>query len=285
MNTEATPFRLCAFADEADKKLTGQIAALQGNGMSLIELRGVDGKNVAALTVDEAKETARRLEDNGISVWSIGSPIGKVEITAPAVEEMDRFKRVLETAVICKAPNIRLFSFFGTEGDEACLDEVCRRLDDMITVARGTGVRLCHENEKGIYGDNADRCLQLYRALPELGGIFDPANFVQCHQDTLGAWAVLRHYISYAHIKDARLDGHVVPPGTGAGCLGTLLREFAGAGIEVLTLEPHLKVFKGLAELEGGKRPDVGGEDLVFTTGREAFDYAANTLKSLISAM
>lgn len=277
------PFRLCAFADEADKKLERQIDALRENGMSLIELRGVNGKNVADLTPDEAKETAASLAAGGISVWSVGSPIGKVDIHDPAVQEQDRFCRVLETATILGAKNIRLFSFFGTEGDPAYFDEVCRRLDDMAAAARGTGVRLCHENEKGIYGDNAFRCLSLYRALPEIGGIFDPANFVQCHQDTLAAWALLREYICYAHIKDARLDGHVVPPGTGAGCLGTLLREFRKAGIEVLTLEPHLKVFKGLEALEGGKRPDVGGGDLIFTTGREAFDYAANTLKNLIS--
>lgn len=276
-------FRLCAFADEADKNLDGQIRALRENGMSLIELRGVDGKNVAALTPEEARQTAKRLQEGGISVWSIGSPIGKVDIHSPAVEEQDRFCRVLETAVICGARNIRLFSFFGTEGDPAYFDEVCRRLDDMAAAARGTGVTLCHENEKGIWGDNADRCLALYRALPQIGGIFDPANFIQCHQDTLGAWAVLRKYIRYAHIKDARLDGHVVPPGTGAGCLGTLLREFRKEGIGVLTLEPHLKVFKGLEALEGGKRPDVGGGDLTFATGREAFDYAADTLKNLIS--
>lgn len=281
MNQET--FRLCAFADEADKKLSGQIAALRENGISQIELRGVNGKNVADFTPEETRAIAAEFAAAGISVWSIGSPIGKVDIHDPAGQEYDRFRRVLETAVLCGAKNIRLFSFFGTEGDPAYFDEICRRLDDMACAARGTGVRLCHENEKGIYGDNAARCLELYRALPEIGGIFDPANFVQCHQDTIAAWALLRKYIHYAHIKDARLDGHVVPPGTGAGCLGTLLGEFQKAGIEVLTLEPHLKVFKGLEALEGGKRPDVGGGDLVFATGREAFDYAVNALKNLIS--
>ncbi|MCQ2428021.1 MAG: sugar phosphate isomerase/epimerase [Clostridia bacterium] len=275
-------FRLCAFADEADKALSGQISALIANNMKLIELRGVDGENVSVITPEKAKEVKSRLDAGGISVWSIGSPIGKVDISSPADEETSRFCRVLDTAVICGAKNIRLFSFFGTEGDRRHLDEVVRRLEIMLSRAKGSGVELCHENEKGIYGDIAPRCAELHEALPELRGIFDPANFIQCGQDTAEAWKLLGKYIKYAHIKDATPDGHVVPPGTGSGQLPYLLSEFSAAGIDVLTLEPHLKVFKGLSELEGGKRPDVGGGSLVFASGREAFDYAADSLRKLI---
>ena len=74
-------FKLCAFADEADKMISGQIAALQGNSMNLIELRGIDGKNVADITADEAKELKKRLDGEGITVWSIGSPIGKIKLS------------------------------------------------------------------------------------------------------------------------------------------------------------------------------------------------------------
>lgn len=277
-------FRLCAFADEADKALSGQIDALKANKIDQIELRGINGVNVADITAETAKETASILSDNGISVWSIGSPIGKVDISAPRDEETDRFLRILETAKICNAGNIRLFSFFGTDGDQKYLDEVVNRLQIMLDRAKGSGVRLCHENEKGIYGDNAERCAQLHAALPELGGIYDPANFIQCGVDTLEAWNLLKPYVCYAHIKDARLDGHVVPPGTGAGNLPVLLKNFAESGIETLTLEPHLKVFKGLEALEGGKRPDVGG-DIPFRTGREAFDYAVASLRALLEKM
>ena len=121
-------FRLCAFADEADKMISGQIEALKGNSMNLIELRGIDGKNVADLTADEARELKKRLDSEGIAVWSIGSPIGKVDITSPAQDELDRFKRVLETANICGAGNIRMFSFYKTDSSTACFDEICRRL-------------------------------------------------------------------------------------------------------------------------------------------------------------
>lgn len=279
------PFELCAFADEASPELDGQISALCGNGMKLIELRGVDGKNVAELSPAEAKNVKERLDRHGIRVWSIGSPIGKTDVNSPAAIERDRFKRILETARICGAGNIRLFSFYGTDGSSASFDLVCRQLDDMLTDARGSGVELCHENEKDIWGDTAARCEALHLALPALRGIFDPANFVQCGEGTLAAWDLLGKYIKYAHIKDAKADGHVVPAGQGDGRIPELLPRFCDAGIEVLTLEPHLKVFKGLAGLEKGDVTAVVGGRTAFPDGRSAFDYASETLKKLISEM
>ena len=71
---------LCGFADEADPMLDGQIEALKGNGISLLEIRGVDGKNIVDVTREEAKAIRAKLDANGISVWSLGSPIGKINI-------------------------------------------------------------------------------------------------------------------------------------------------------------------------------------------------------------
>ena len=50
-------FILTGFADEAAKELDGQIAALKRNGMSYFEPRGIDGKNIADFTVEEAINT------------------------------------------------------------------------------------------------------------------------------------------------------------------------------------------------------------------------------------
>ena len=54
--------RLSAFADEAGKELSAQIAALKRNGIQHLEIRGVNKKNVKDLTVAEAKEIAKALE-------------------------------------------------------------------------------------------------------------------------------------------------------------------------------------------------------------------------------
>jgi len=276
-------FKLAAFADEASKNLTEQIDALHANQIGFLEMRGVNGQNVSELDAAAARAAARELKAADIAVWSIGSPIGKIKLSDPFAPELERFQRLLETADITGATRLRLFSFYGAEG-EGAFDAVCERLDRLIDAARGSGIVLCHENEKAIYGENAARCLQLHQALPALRAVFDPANFVQCGQDTIEAWEMLAPYVDYMHIKDCRAaDGVIVPPGTGDANLPYVLKKYAEQGGEVLTLEPHLKVFKGLSELEGVDRPKVS--DLMFATGREAFDFAAASLRDVIQTL
>ncbi len=275
-------FKLCAFADEADMNLDAQIDMMVANDIPYLEMRGVNGKNVGDLTADEAREIKAKLDAAGLSVWSLGSPAGKTDIKADFSFEEERFQRLLELADITGAKCIRLFSFFGTEGKEEYFDEVCARLRRFVELARGHDVVLCHENEKGIYGDTAERCVKLLKAVPELKAVYDPANFLQCGEDTLSAWKAIEPYLYYMHIKDCAPDGQVVPPGEGEGKLPTLLDRYAALGGGVTTLEPHLTDFIGLSDLEEeGDKSAVGGRH--FASGREAFDYATNALKTIIS--
>ncbi len=273
--------KLCAFADEADPKLDAQIDMMVENGIPYLEMRGVDGKNVADLTEDEVKDAVARLEAAGLKVWSLGSPAGKTKITDDFAFEEERFARLLRTAELTGAKCIRLFSFYGTDGKDEYFDEVCARLSRFIEMAKPYGVVLCHENEKGIYGDTAERCEKLLKALPELKAVYDPANFLQCGENTLEAWDTLAPYIHYIHIKDCAPDGSIVPPGEGVGQIDALLSRYAKVG-GVVTLEPHLTDFVGLSDLEEeGDKSAVGG--CKFASGREAFDYATNSIKNIIA--
>ena len=64
---------------------------------------------------------------------------------------------------------------------------------------------LLHENEKDIYGAMAPECKKLMDTFygDHFKAIFDFANFVQCGQDTLEAYEMLKSYIAYIHVKDA----------------------------------------------------------------------------------
>ena len=67
----------------------------------------------------------------------------------------------------------------------------------------------------------------------------------------------------------------------GVGHLRDYLPLFAAQGGEVLTVEPHLAGFVGLAALEGDEdRSEVGG--LRFENNRAAFDCAVRKLKEII---
>ena len=270
--------RFCAFADEASSSLDLQIKALQRNSLSLLEIRGVDKKNISTLSREETVETKKRFLDGGISVWSIGSPIGKCDIHEDFSIETERFKRTLEIANILEAENMRIFSFYKTTEDD--INEVVDRLGSFLEIAKGSGVDLCHENEKGIFGDTYEKCLMLHKALPTLPAVFDPANFVQCESDTRKAWDALSGYVKYLHAKDAD-EKRVVPCGVGNGNVKYVFDEFSKRGGGVITVEPHLKAFVGLSALEAeGDESAIGG--MSFSSSDEAFDYAVTTAKNLI---
>ena len=270
-------FRLAAFADEADSSISGQIKAMQENGIDLLEIRGVDGENISDISKEKAKEVRRQLDDAGISVWSIGSPYGKIGICDDFSSHLDKFRAGLETAVILGAGHIRMFSFYVPSGDEERYsEEVMNRLGKFISAAEGSGIILCHENEKGIYGDNAARCLEIHKRFSGLKAVFDPANFIQCGQDTKEAWKQLSPYVEYMHIKDATADGAVVPAGKGIGNIPYLLSNYSGS---VLTLEPHLSVFEGFEQLEAEEKTK---RKYCYPSSRAAFDAAVNAIKEIM---
>ena len=274
-------YRLCAFADEADPLLTGQIAAMQRNGISLLEIRGVDGENISVLSPAKVKEVAHLLKENGIAVWSIGSPTGKVTLSDNWDAHMDSFKGMLDAAAILGASAFRLFSFYEAQDEK---NEVIDRLGTLCDLAKGYDVKLCHENEKGIFGDTPQRVRQLLDALPQLGGIFDPANYIQCSADILPAWELLKDRTDYLHVKDAKKDGTVVPAGYGVGHLDTVVPDFLRRGGQVLTLEPHLADFVGLHGLEQeGERTTLGSKLFSYRDNNESFDAAVNALKAILA--
>ncbi|MDO4867101.1 MAG: TIM barrel protein [Clostridia bacterium] len=276
--------KIYGFADEASPRIDGQIAALVRNRMDGLEIRNVDGENVSDISLEKAREVRRKLEAAGLVVWSVGSPIGKIDIARDDFpSHLDKLRHTLEVAEVLGARRIRIFSFYIPVGDDpaAWRGEVLDRLNRMADLAEGTGIRLCHENEKGIYGDNAARCLDIHRAEPRLAGVFDPANFIQTGQDVAAAWEALKPYVDYMHVKDALADGSVVPAGRGIGSLAEILGDYLAGGGTALTLEPHLKVFDGLSALERvGGASRVGG--YAYASGDAAFDAAAAALRELL---
>lgn len=277
--------KIYAFADEASPNINGQITALKDNGLDGLEIRNVDNVNVSEISNAKAKEVRKKLDDVGLTVWSIGSPIGKIDIEKDSFAvHTEKFRRTLEIAEILGAENIRLFSFFvpNEKNPADYKGEVINRLGTFLDLAKGTGITLCHENEKGIYGDIPERCLEIHKALPEMPAIFDPANYIQCGADTLEGWKMLSGYVKYLHIKDALTDGSVVPAGKGIGNLPFILEDFRKNGGKCVTIEPHLTVFAGLSALEKEGDKSVVGEVYRYPSNVAAFKAAADSLKELI---
>ena len=282
-------FYLSAFADEAGGGIKEQIEALKAHGMTHLEPRGLDEGNISLYTVEQAKRLKEILDENGIEISAIGSHYGKIKITEDFTEHFENFKNCVEVAKILGTKRIRMFSFYFSENEsyEDYKDEVFKRIEAMCDYALENGIYCCHENEKGIYGDNEERCFEILSHFKgKLKGVFDPANFIQCGVDILPAFELLKDHVDYLHIKDCVYsDGSIRPAGLGDGKIVELLKRFNETkdGDTFLTLEPHLKVFDGLKDLEEeGGTADKLKDDFTYETNREAFDVAANALKDCI---
>lgn len=266
--------KLCAFSDEADSSLDGQIAALKRNNIPYMEMRTVNGKNVTTLSLDEAKEIKAKLDANNIKVWSIGSPIGKVDINTDFDEYLGLVKHTCQLANILGADRIRMFSFFNAYDQK---EKVFNYLNKMVEVANAYGVQLCHENEKDIYGDVKERVQEIMDNTKGLKYIYDPANYLQCGETADDTLDMFLDTTDYFHIKDVVVkSGALVPAGMGDGKIDVLVSRITED--KTLTLEPHLAVFEGYSHID----KTVMKHEVVFKTATEAFDAAVNAIKKIL---
>jgi sugar phosphate isomerase/epimerase len=266
-------FILSAFGDEISPSLEEQIRVMLAHDVHFLEFRGWEGKGIIDYPLSEVRRAHRMLADAGMGVSAVGSPIGKIGILEAFAPHLERFKKTLEVAHTLKTPYIRMFSFFIPEGDDPAIhrDEVLARWSSFIEAAKGSGLTLLHENEKHIYGETPERCLDLLDTLhcDYVKASFDPANFVQCGVETYPhAFNLLKKHTVYLHIKDARYaDGSVTPAGEGDGKLPEILAELHKVGFEgFASIEPHLA-----HSLPGG--------------GPELFGVAANAIKKLLAVL
>ena len=306
-------FVITGFADEISGNLAEQIDGLKKLDVHYVEMRGADGNNLIYHTDEKVKEIKDRLDEAGISLSAMGTPLGKIGINEPFEKHFEDFKRAIEIAHKMGTQNIRMFSFYmpeetaetgienapagqtkdhlGSGPDpfrEPYKGQVFDRIGRFVDYASQNDVILLHENEKGIYGERAFECKELLQTFggDHFKGIFDFANFVQARQNTLDAYEMLKDYIVYVHVKDALWeDGSVVPAGYGDGNVAAILGMLNEKGYEgFLSLEPHLFDFTGFAGLERG-RNSMGKKEGRALSGFEAFSLAHESLLKILAGL
>ncbi len=276
-------FTLSAFADEAGSSLEEQILALKENNIGYIEPRNIDGKPILTLTDEELYAVRARLDECGIKVNSLGSPIGKYPIEGDFETHLCDFERALRVCEILGTTNMRMFSFFVAQDKLAeYRDEVIRRLTVMADMADARGIRLCHENESAIFGQMPSEVRDILTSVPKLYGIFDPANYRMNNGDVNEGINATLINLAYLHIKDAIYDTQmIVPAGEGEGKIGEVLDTVDAHtdGLIYLTMEPHLYLFDAYKMID---EHELKGK-YQFKNNREAFDFAVEAFKKLLT--
>ena len=265
---------LSGFADEISPDPGIQLATLASESISHLELRSAWSVNVADFSDEQVTAFRAALNDAGVRVSAVGSPIGKIPVAAPLPPELERMRRVADVAAALGTTIVRVFSFFIPAGEppERHRNQVIDRMGALTRVAEEHGLVLAHENEKEIYGDIPGRCADLITAVgsPALRATFDPANFVQCGVRPFSdAYGLLRPHLIYLQVKDAlAATGQVVPAGRGNGQLRETLGALRDSGFAgFMSLEPHL-----------ARAGRYGG-----FSGPEGFRQASQALKFLLN--
>jgi 3-dehydroshikimate dehydratase len=258
-------FTLSAFADEIDPDPQVQIDVLKTCGVRHIELRSILKTNVLDLTDLQVNELKALLDRHGFKLSAIGSPIGKVKISDPFEPHLKRFQRAIDLCKVFRTSNIRVFSYYpAAEGEPwtKWRDEVMSRMIRKAKFAEQAGVRLVHENEHKIYGDEPERVRDLMEtvlaqvSLRHFGSVYDPANYVFCGYDPWQGWQRTKQWTVHFHIKDwVHGEPHGCLAGTGQGRIPEVMAEAVKMGYDgFATMEPHL--------LGGGPTGGVTGPEL-----------------------
>jgi sugar phosphate isomerase/epimerase len=257
-------FTLSAFADEISPDPQQQIDVLKSCGVRHIEFRSIHKTNVLDLTDLQIQEFKSLLDRHGFRLSAIGSPIGKIKIDAPFEPHLQRFRRAIELCKVFGTPNIRVFSYYLTEGGDwdDWRREVLDRMWQKTALAEKAGVRLLHENEHGIYGDSPERVRDLLQTVseqvrgPHFAAAYDPANYVFCGYDPWQGWQLTKEYTAHFHIKDwSAGEKHGRVAGEGQGRIEEVMAEAVKRGYDgFAVLEPHL--------LGGGPTGGVTGPEL-----------------------
>jgi sugar phosphate isomerase/epimerase len=269
-------FTLSAFADEISPDPQEQIDVLTSCGIRHIEFRSILKSNVLDLTDLQIGEFKSLLQKHGFRLSAIGSPIGKVKIDEPFAPHLKRFQRAIELCQVFETSNIRIFSYYLP--DDGQWDnwrrEVLDRMWEKLKLAEKAGVRLIHENEHRIYGDDPERVKDLMETVLEqvdgryFGAVYDPANYVFCGFDPWKGWQLTKQWTVHFHIKDwVKGEDHGRLAGEGRGRIPEVMTEAVQMKYDgFATLEPHL--------LGGGP---TGG-----VTGPELFPKAVAAFKGIL---
>ncbi|MEO1497710.1 MAG: sugar phosphate isomerase/epimerase family protein [Planctomycetota bacterium] len=257
--------QLSGFADETSQsKAAGeQFAAMAALGLRQYTLRFIDlgsgVKNAMDLTKAELKQLVKLQAEFGLSVATLGSPIGKVKLLNVDDGTANRytpFKQYLkkDVAKACDLAQtlgtklVRGFSFYHPKGEapEAHLSQVVDQLGAIAEACGERGLVFGLEVEANLVGQTGPLLAKIHKqvAHPAMVLIFDAGNLLTqgySPDETFEQYESMKRGLGWVHIKDYRpirtasRGGHIdedalsdyQPVQTGSGVYERVLRDLA----------------------------------------------------------
>lgn len=254
--------RLGVLTDEVSERFEEALDWIAAQRLKHVELRVIDGVNVAELSDEAAREVRRKVESRGLFVSALASPLFKCALdptrevasgdTFGQKEEsveahFAKLDRVIHLAELLGTKRIRIFSFWREKEPERYTDDIVRHLRRAAAVAEERGVQLLLENEPSCNGGFADEVAGIVKGVdsPGLRGLWDPGNEAYGGREAFPAgYRFMKEALSHVHLKDAyvREDGssRCVPLGSGSVPVIAQLKALIEDGYDGwFTIETH----------------------------------------------
>jgi len=243
---------LSGISDEAGQAIEVQIRAHQELGWKHLELRMVDGVNVAQLSDDAFARVAEKVLAADMTVSCFRSAIANWArpITQDFAVDVDDLRRSIPRMHQLGTPFIRVMSYpnhpEAPVAEAAWRAESIRRMKALAEIAEDGGVVLAHENCSGWGGLSAENSNELLREVdsPALKVVFDTGNPVTYGQNSWDYYQAVYSDIAYVHIKDAIREAagdRYVLCGEGEGYVKEIVGDLLARGYDGgFSIEPHL---------------------------------------------
>ena len=226
---EKTQIHLSGFADEAanQKLAVQQFCAFAAVGLKYFSLRFIDVgngiKNVMLLDKSEVKQLNELRHEYGLSISSIGSPIGKVKIADIEDGTKNRFvpfkqymKEVQQACALANAFDCKLirgFSFYHPKGSEVAkyVPQAIDQLGQIASLCDKEGLTFGLEVEANLIGHTGELLAKLHKGVKSQAMvlIFDGANLVcqgMTPDQVFAEYLAMKPGLGWVHIKDYRHD-------------------------------------------------------------------------------
>ena len=219
---------LTGFADEAanQKTVHQQFSAFAAIGLQYYTIRFIDAghgiKNVMKLTKAEVRKVLKLQDEYGLTVSSLGSPIGKVKLldvedgTSNQYVPFEKYlandvQRACDLAGSFGTKLIRGFSFYHPRDTDPLphIPLVVDQLGKIADLCQSQELIFGLEVEANLVGQNGQLLAELERQVnsPSLVLIFDAGNIVTQGYSADGTFAeylAMKKGIGWMHIKDYR---------------------------------------------------------------------------------
>jgi sugar phosphate isomerase/epimerase len=260
--------RLSVLTDEVSDRFSDALDWAVLKGFKHVEVRMVDGVNVANLDDAQVDRARREIEGRGLRVSAIASPLFKCALDpARPVGTGDLFgnkeedlpthfrklPRAIEIAGKLGTCKIRVFSFWREKDPRNHLPEIVGHMKKAAAVAEKGDFLLLQENETACNGGYAEEVAEIVRQVdsPAMRVLWDPGN------ETYGGrsaypegYEKVKGLFAHVHLKDAVVDGQGKPSCVPIGQGRTPLRD------QILALEKD--GYRGLYTLETRYTPPGG---------------------------